>query len=124
MSAITTHVLDTTRGRPAQGVPVRLEALGAMGGTPTVLATATTDADGRVPELGPDQVEPGAYRLVFDTASYYRTTGESCFFPEISITFTVDSVADGSSSQPYAKGQRYHVPVLLSPFAYSAYRGS
>jgi 5-hydroxyisourate hydrolase len=110
MSAITTHVLDTALGRPAAGIPVRLEALTPH---PVVLAEATTDADGRVPELGPDQVEPGTFRLVFDTAAYHAGRGEAGFFPEVAITFTV---ADPT--------QHHHVPVLLSPFAFSTYRGS
>ena len=112
MSAITTHVLDTTLGRPAQGVPVRLEALAATR-EPTVLATSATNADGRVPELGPDRVDAGAYRLVFDTSSYFATTGQDAFFPEVSITFTLTDPE-----------QHYHVPVLLSPFTFSTYRGS
>lgn len=108
MSAITTHVLDTALGRPAVGVPVRLETADA-----TVLAEATTDGDGRIPELGPETVEPGTYRLVFDVAAYSAATGQSCFFPEVSITFALTDAA-----------QHYHVPLLLSPFAYSTYRGS
>jgi 5-hydroxyisourate hydrolase len=110
MSAITTHVLDTALGRPAEGVPVRLESITD---TVTTLATAKTNADGRVGDLGPDRVEAGTYRLVFDTASYFTATGQNAFFPEVSLTFTL--------SDPE---QHYHVPVLLSPFAYSTYRGS
>ncbi len=110
MSAVTTHVLDAARGRPAAGIPVRLEALDERA---TVLASATTDEDGRVPELGPDRVEPGTYRLVFDTATYFAASGQTGFYPEVAITFTIADPA-----------QHYHVPVLLSPFAYSTYRGS
>lgn len=110
MSAITTHVLDTAMGRPAEGVPVRLES---VTDTVTILATATTDADGRIADLGPDRVPAGTYRLVFDTATYFAATSQSAFFPEVSITFTLTD-----------PGQHYHVPVLLSPFAYSTYRGS
>jgi 5-hydroxyisourate hydrolase len=110
MSAITTHVLDTALGRPAEGVPVRLEAVSQ---DVTLLASAATNGDGRVPELGPDRVEPGTYRLVFDTASYFAASGQSCFFPEVSLTFALTDPT-----------QHYHVPVLLSPFAYSTYRGS
>ncbi|NIH80222.1 hydroxyisourate hydrolase [Amycolatopsis viridis] len=109
MSAITTHVLDTALGRPAAGVRVRLE----RAGKPEVLATGATDDDGRVRDLGPDRLDAGAYRLVFDTAAYFAATGQTCFFPEITLTF---ALAD--------PGQHYHVPVLLSPFAYSTYRGS
>ena len=110
MSAITTHVLDTSRGRPARGIPVRLEALEPQ---PRVLAEATTDEDGRVPELGPDRVEPGSYRLVYDTAAYHAAQGETGFFPEVTITFTIADPA-----------QHHHVPLLLSPYGYSTYRGS
>ena len=111
MSAVTTHVLDAAQGRPARGIPVRLEATDHD--TPHVLAEATTDEDGRVPELGPDRVEPGTYRLVFDTAAYFTASGQTGFYPEVAITFTIADPA-----------QHYHVPVLLSPFAYSTYRGS
>jgi 5-hydroxyisourate hydrolase len=119
MSAVTTHVLDTALGRPAAGVPVRRERVpgpaGADAGTqqPEVLAEASTNDDGRVPQLGPDRVEPGTYRLVFDTTAYFAASAQSSFFPEVAITFTL---ADPT--------QHYHVPVLLSPFAYSTYRGS
>lgn len=109
MSAITTHVLDTALGRPAADVPVRLE----NSSTSEVLASARTNADGRVPELGPDRVDAGTYRLVFDVASYFAATDQQAFFPEVVISF---DLADPD--------QHYHVPVLLSPFAYSTYRGS
>lgn len=110
MSAITTHVLDTALGRPAEGVPVRLEA---VSDSVTILASATTNADGRVADLGPDRVEAGTYRLVFDTATYFAATGQSAFFPEVSLTFALTDPE-----------QHHHVPVLLSPFAYSTYKGS
>jgi 5-hydroxyisourate hydrolase len=109
MSTITTHVLDTALGRPASGVPVRLEAIAP----PTTIATATTNEDGRVLDLGPERVDAGTYRLVFDTASYFEATGQTGFFPEVSLTFTLTD-----------PDQHYHVPLLLSPFAYSTYRGS
>ena len=111
MSAITTHVLDTAQGHPAAGVLVRLERV--AGPTGSVLGAGTTDDDGRVRALGPDRVSPGTYRLVFDTAGYFARTGQPCFFPEVSLSFVV---ADPD--------QHHHVPVLLSPFAYSTYRGS
>jgi 5-hydroxyisourate hydrolase len=114
MSAITTHVLDTGLGRPAAGVPVRLEHLGADGDRGAeVVATATTDTDGRVGALGPDVVPAGTYRLVLDTGAYFAATGQTGFFPEVSVCF---SVTDPT--------RHHHVPVLLSPFAYSTYRGS
>lgn len=108
-SAITTHVLDTALGRPAAGVPVRLSRTDHE---PTVLAEATTDDDGRVAELGPDQVPAGTYQLRFDTAAYCATTGQECFYPEVTVTFAVTDQ------------RHHHVPLLLSPFAYSTYRGS
>jgi 5-hydroxyisourate hydrolase len=124
---ITTHVLDTALGRPAAGVQVRLERAGgeevdspenAWGAEEAVLrawplAEATTDQDGRVRELGPERIAPGAYRLVFATAPYFEATGQQGFFPEVTITFTVDDAS-----------QHYHVPLLLSPYSYSTYRGS
>ncbi len=99
---LSTHVLDTARGEPVAGVPVRLERDG------TTVAEAVTDADGRVRDLGP--VTVGRYRLVFDTAAHL---GAGAFFPSVSVEF---AVADA--------GRHYHVPLLLSPFGYSTYRGS
>jgi 5-hydroxyisourate hydrolase len=111
VSAITTHVLDTALGRPAAGVRLRLERLD--GDESRVLAAATTDDDGRAKELGPDRVEPGTYRLVFDVAAYAGATGQDCFFPEVGLTFALTDTT-----------VHHHVPLLLSPFAYSTYRGS
>ncbi|HVK28738.1 MAG TPA: hydroxyisourate hydrolase [Nocardioides sp.] len=108
-SAITTHVLDTALGRPAAGVPVRLSRIDDGS---TVLAEATTDDDGRVAELGPDQVPAGTYQLRFDTAAYCAASGQECFYPEVTVTFAVTDQ------------RHHHVPLLLSPFAYSTYRGS
>jgi 5-hydroxyisourate hydrolase len=116
VSAITTHVLDTALGRPAAGVPVRLERLGGpAAGAGTGIGSASTDEDGRVRQLGPADLEPGSYRLVFDTAAYYRAQRPATepFFPQVTVTFTVDDQA-----------RNYHVPLLLSPFGYSTYRGS
>jgi 5-hydroxyisourate hydrolase len=106
---ITTHVLDSARGRPAAGVPVRLER--ATGGE--ALGSARTDEDGRVRELGPARPDAGGYRLVFDTGAYFEATGQRGFYPEVAVAFRV--------VQP---DEHYHVPLLLSPFAYSTYRGS
>ncbi|WP_406024535.1 hydroxyisourate hydrolase [Nocardioides sp. NBC_00850] len=108
-SAITTHVLDTALGRPAAGVPVRLSRIDE---SDHVLADAVTDDDGRVTDLGPDQVPPGTYQLRFGTAAYYAATGQECFYPQVSVTFAVTD------------RRHHHVPLLLSPFAYSTYRGS
>lgn len=108
MSTVTTHVLDTMLGQPAAGVPVRLEHAGGES-----LAEGITDHDGRVREFGPDGLAPGIYRVVFDTAAYFALSGQRSFYPEVAVTFLVES-ADG----------HYHVPLVLSPFAYSTYRGS
>src|SRR5688572_5162017 len=110
-SLITTHVLDTALGRPAAGVEVRLERVATSGAE--LLAAGRTDEDGRVGDLGPAELTPATYRLVFATGAYHEATGTTTFFPEVTITFSVD---DGSA--------HHHVPLLLSPFAYSTYRGS
>lgn len=114
MSAITTHVLDTARGRPAAGVPVSLERL-EKDGASIVLATGTTDGDGRLRNLLPPATvpDPGSYRLVFDTAAYFAAAETDAFYPEVSIVFRIRDA-----------GEHYHVPLLLSPFGYSTYRGS
>ncbi|HKQ59381.1 MAG TPA: hydroxyisourate hydrolase [Candidatus Eisenbacteria bacterium] len=114
MSGITTHVLDTAAGRPARGVPVRLEV--RMDGKGWVmLAERTTDADGRVKDLLADgsKLDAGVYRITFGTGAYFTALGMQTFFPEASVVFDV--------SDP---GQHHHVPLLLSPFGYSTYRGS
>ena len=104
MSGITTHVLDTARGRPAAGVPVLLERAVDTGWQG--VGRGTTDADGRVGDLLAVHPEEGRYRLTFDTGAYSR------FYPEVTVTFVV------------AGEEHYHVPLLLSPFGYSTYRGS
>ena len=108
MSSISTHVLDTARGAPAAGVAASLEVL--TGGEWIHLAKATTNADGRIAQFAAADaaLPPGIYRLRFDTGAY-----QAGFYPEVTITFRMDS-AD----------QHYHVPLLLSPFGYSTYRGS
>ena len=112
-SAITTHVLDTALGRPAAGVSVRLSRIDPDDtDQSSVLADAVTDDDGRVADLGPDQVPAGTYQLRFGTAAYYAATGQECFYPQVSVTFAVTD------------RRHHHVPLLLSPFAYSTYRGS
>lgn len=109
MSTLSTHVLDTALGRPAAGVPVRLER--SDGGPP--LAEAVTGKDGRVAALGPADLAAGAYRVVFDTGAYFARAGQRAFYPEVAISFLVEA-ADG----------HYHVPLVLSPFGYATYRGS
>jgi 5-hydroxyisourate hydrolase len=109
MSTVSTHVLDAGLGRPAQGVPVRLSRVTAE--ETVVLATGTTDNDGRITEFEPG-LEPGTYQLRFDVADYAAASGQSMFFPEVTVTFSITDE------------RHHHVPLLLSPFAYSTYRGS
>ncbi|WP_427129074.1 hydroxyisourate hydrolase [Pseudarthrobacter sp. S9] len=111
VSHITTHVLDTGSGKPAAGVAVTLHKLD--GERWVQIATGSTDADGRIKELGPDRVPSGTYRLGFDTGAYYAAAGTETFFPEVTLTFGVTE-----------EQAHYHVPLLLSPFAFSTYRGS
>jgi 5-hydroxyisourate hydrolase len=112
-SSITTHVLDTSLGWPAAGVPVMLE-MRADGEKWKELARGITDADGRVNNLlPPGQLNAGVYRLTFDTELYFRAQQAQAFYPQISIVFLV------SDSK-----QHYHVPLLLNPYGYSTYRGS
>ncbi|HEY0101673.1 MAG TPA: hydroxyisourate hydrolase [Pyrinomonadaceae bacterium] len=113
MSAITTHILDLSSGQPAQGVAVVLEVQAGEGWR--VLGRGKTDADGRLKSLLPDDLNPeaGVYRLTFRTSDYFTARGIESFYPEVSISFTV---GDGAA--------HYHVPLLVSPFGYSTYRGS
>lgn len=110
-SHITTHVLDTGSGRPAAGVAARLEARTA--GCWRSIADGVTDADGRIKDLGPEQLDAGTYRIEYQTGEYFQATNTETFFPTVALTF---SLTDPT--------QHYHVPLLLSPFAYSTYRGS
>lgn len=115
MSTVTTHVLDTARGVPAAGVPIRMDRLGPDG-TVDPVAHGVTDDDGRIRDLGPDDLPAGTYRLTFDTGGYARATGQEIFFPEVAITFVLVA-QDGTVPH-------HHVPLLLSPFHYSTYKGS
>ena len=109
---ITTHVLDTSRGRPADGVPVVLDKESKGGWTR--VGAATTDANGRAGDLlGSAALEAGAWRLVFDTAAYFRARGIDGFYPDVTISFVVRDPAE-----------HHHVPLLLSPHGFSTYRGS
>jgi 5-hydroxyisourate hydrolase len=114
MSAITTHVLDTARGRPAGGVRVSLEQVDGKDQWARV-GQGVTDTDGRLRTLMPESARPvpGLYRLLFDTRDYYAHLGIDAFFPFVTVTF---EVADGAD--------HYHLPLLLSPFGYTTYRGS
>lgn len=111
-SHITTHVLDAVRGGPAAGVGLSL-ARHVSKGEILQIATTSTDADGRSKDLGPERLEPGTYRLVFATGEYFAAQGRDFFYPQVTIDFLLEAGQD-----------HYHVPILLSPYAYSTYRGS
>ena len=112
MNTLSTHVLDTSLGRPASGVRVRLERVGVA--DQTTVGAGTTDANGRLADLvGPNSLTAATYRLRFDVAEYFARTGRPAMFPEVAVTFIV---APGD--------EHYHIPVLLSPFGYTTYRGS
>ena len=106
MASLSTHVLDTGAGRPATGVAVVLESAGGE-----AVAEGRTDADGRIPSLGGD-LATGDYRLRFDTGGWFAAAGVDAFYPEVVVAFTI------------AADEHFHVPLLLSPFGYSTYRGS
>lgn len=113
MSAITTHVLDTSRGKPAADIPVKLARLDETG---LVADTwhGVTDSDGRIADLlGTTPLAAGDYRISFDLTTYAQQHFTDSFYPQVDITFTVSDAS-----------QHYHVPLLLSPFGYSTYRGS
>jgi 5-hydroxyisourate hydrolase len=112
VSAITTHVLDTSRGVPAAGVGVVLEML-ERGGAWKQLGAARTDGDGRVRAGLAADATAGTYRLRFDTGAYFASQKAATFLPEVVVVFAVLDAA-----------QHHHVPLLLSPFGYSTYRGS
>jgi len=116
---LSTHVLDATTGRPAAGVGVRLDcATGEWsdhaGWVPA--GQGQTDADGRLrlaSQDGAADFDPGIYRITFGTGAYFTARGSASFYPEVTITFEMT-----------ARDEHYHVPLLLSPYAYSTYRGS
>ncbi|WP_310525714.1 hydroxyisourate hydrolase [Nocardioides sp.] len=105
MTTLSTHVLDTSLGRPAAGVSITLANHAGN------LADAVTDRDGRAADLGGD-LAPGAYSLRFDSGGYFAERGIEGFYPEVLVTFTISGAG------------HVHVPLLLSPFGYSTYRGS
>jgi len=114
MSRISTHVLDTAKGKPAAGLPVRLERQDSSGKWSSV-SSVRTNEDGRCQQLLPDgaTLAEGVYRLVFDTASYFATCGVDGLYPAVEILFRVRT---GES--------QFHIPLLLSPNGYTTYRGS
>lgn len=112
MAGITTHVLDTARGGPAPGVAITLEL--RVGDAWTLIGSGTTDADGRLKTLmGTHALDAATYRLTFETGTYFAARSEPCFYPRVQIEFHIT-----------APDEHYHVPILLSPFGYTTYRGS
>lgn len=116
MATLSTHVLDAVSGNPARGIRVTVEALTSpqtgVGSGPQTIGSGATNNDGRIPDLAPEGLDPGTYRIVFATGDWFAAQGTQGFYPEVAITFLVD------------EDRHYHVPVLLSPFAFSTYRGS
>jgi 5-hydroxyisourate hydrolase len=111
MIRITTHVLDTSTGTPASGLEVRLEQSG--GGSAAPVGSAKTGRDGRVSEWLPAGIPAGRYRLVFATGAWFQAAGRETLYPEVCIEF---EAREGAA--------HYHLPLLISPFGYSTYRGS
>lgn len=114
MNGISTHVLDVSRGLPAPGIKVTLSRLGQAGQWAPI-GSETTDADGRVPSLLPNgsTLQRGAFRLHFETGTYFSSAGANSFYPYVEVVFTVSDPA-----------RHHHVPLLLSAFGYTTYRGS
>jgi len=112
MSQLTTHILDTMKGKPAEGISVYLFQQHADEWTEVTLAS--TNPDGRIPNLLQKDVllEPGVYKMRFDTQPYFERQSLPTFYPFVEITFTITG------------NEHYHIPLLLSPFGYSTYRGS
>lgn len=106
-SPITTHILDTSIGKPAAGVEVTLERAGQT------IGRGVTNDDGRITDLLASALEAGDYRITFATGAYFARQGRACFYPRVEIHFSVA-----------APNEHYHVPLLLNPFGYSTYRGS
>lgn len=110
-SPITTHVLDTSIGRPAQGVRITLEFLD--GESFREVGEGTTDDDGRVTDLLEGSLEEGTYKITFHVGEYFDGKGLSSFYPSVPVVFAIQSPSE-----------HYHVPLLLNPYGYSTYRGS
>jgi 5-hydroxyisourate hydrolase len=112
MNSISTHILDTARGKPAAGISASLQLHSADGWRE--VGRGVTNQDGRISDLlSGVALKAGRYRLTFDTAAYIARFTKPAFFPEVAIVFEVHDAA-----------QHYHVPLLLSPFGYSTYRGN
>lgn len=112
MSQLTTHILDTTKGKPAPGVTILLFQQHSDGWKQ--LTIGTTNADGRIPNLLQKDIilDPGVYKMKFETKEYFEKQGVQTFYPFVEITFIITG------------SEHYHIPLLLNPFGYSTYRGS
>ena len=112
MSRITTHILDTTKGKPAESVTIIL--FGGENDEWTELTRGITNADGRIPDLinKDDLLHYGIYKMRFETKDYFDSHQIKTFYPYVEIIFEIES------------GQHYHIPLLLNPFGYTTYRGS
>jgi 5-hydroxyisourate hydrolase len=112
MSQLTTHILDTTKGKPAQGVSIVLYQ--QKNNDWTELAKGITNADGRIPNFLPKEtlVEPGIYKMKFEVKAYFDKEGIASLYPYVEIVFDITTK------------EHYHIPLLLNPFGYSTYRGS
>ncbi len=111
MGQITTHVLETSSGRPAEGMKIKLQFFNENKFKD--LNDVITNRDGRVLNLLPVELEKGIYRLSFETGEYYKKLGKKCFYPEAIIIFEIDDL-----------NEHYHIPLLISGHGYSTYRGS
>jgi len=113
MNQLSTHVLDTSKGKPAEGIQVLLEKPGPKGKW-LAFSKGVTNKDGRISDFLKKEktLKPGNYRLTFDTASYFGKQNVKCFYPLVQIVFEIKDES------------HYHVPLLLSPYGYSTYRGS
>ncbi|GAA5810565.1 hypothetical protein MFLAVUS_003988 [Mucor flavus] len=113
-SPVTCHVLIASLGTPGQNIDVKIEKLDSAGGF-TTLSTSQTNSDGRCPTLLPDgyKAEKGIYRVTFETQAFFSKIGQECFYPYVQIVFELANPE-----------QHYHIPLLISPYSYTTYRGS
>ncbi|KAG2176595.1 hypothetical protein INT44_007259 [Umbelopsis vinacea] len=114
-SPVTCHVLIASTGIPGKNVAVKIEQLDQATADFKVLSTSQTNDDGRCPTLLPanHQIEKGIYRVTFETKSYFESQGQACFYPYVQIVFELANPE-----------QHYHIPLLISPYSYTTYRGS
>lgn len=110
MGQLTTHILNTSTGKPAKDVNVKLEFL--RNNNWEIVTENVTNHDGRIADFTSEVLEQGTYRINFETGKYFEQNDTKCFYPYVSIVFIIDSE------------EHYHVPLLLNPYGYSTYRGS